>query len=351
LDRLLRALAHKQLGQEPEAEKWCNLTLAGMAKNGVDEGLWQLTAETLAGWLARQPQPDSADVRIGRAKLYLARQQPDQALAEATKAVELQPDTFAAREIRVEIYLGMKKWAEALADCARAVELKPDDRNLLALRGNLNARCGKWAAAADDFRKLAERDASDPRTPWLPWYRQALAHLAGSNPKEYRKVCVRLLERFKDTEDWETTCFTAWACVLGPDAVADFAPVLRLAEKALAKEPRNAYSHLAVGAVQYRMGRLADALPHFQAAEAADNSQGLTSPAYGYCFRAMAHHRLGHQEEARKWLDKAVAQVEQELREDAQDARPEQWIRKATLQLLRAEAEAVLRGAAPKPEK
>ena len=65
----------------------------------------------------------------------------------------------------------------------------------------------------------------------------------------------------------------------------------------------------------------------------------------------MAEHRLGHKEEAHQWLDKAVAQTDKELRDEAQTGGPDGWVRKATLQVLRPEAEALIRGSAAGPEK
>jgi hypothetical protein len=99
------------------------------------------------------------------------------------------------------------------------------------------------------------------------------------------------------------------------------------------------------------MGRIEESLKHFDAAAAAANPQTRTSPAYWDYFRAMAHHRLGHGEAAREWLQRATAQTDKELRDDAQTTGREHWVRKATLQLLRAEAEAVLRGVATRPGK
>ncbi len=342
-DRLLLTLVHGELGHADAAAKGANEACAWLEKNEADERLCQLAAESLTAWLAHEPQPDSAEVRVGRARLYLVRNQPDRALAEAARAVELRPADPAVRRTRADVYLTLKKWPEALADCTKAVELKPGDNDLRALRGNLNARCGKWALAADDFGKLAERNVFDSGRPWQPWYRQALAHLAAGNTQAYRQACEHMLRRFKDTEDWEAAFFTVWTCGLGPDAVTDYTPALGLAEKALAREPRRPQSHQALGAILYRMGRPEESLRHFHAAEEADNSRGLTSRAYWYDFLALAHHRLGSPDEARKWLEKAVARSAEELRDDARNAAPDLWVRECTLRLLRAEAEAMVR--------
>ena len=189
-------------------------------------------AELLSDWLTREPQPDHAGARIDRARAYLALKQPDKAVAEATRAVELQPESFAAREARGDIYLGLKKWVEALEDYSKIVELQPGDLRVLILHADLSARCEKWADAADDFAKLMRMDAADSPPAWYLLYRRALALLASGQQAEYRKMCAETVDRFPTTADVQTAFFTAWTAALRPDAVPDFASVLRLAEKA-----------------------------------------------------------------------------------------------------------------------
>jgi tetratricopeptide (TPR) repeat protein len=237
-----------------------------------------------------------------------------------------------------------------LAHCTRALELHPGDPELLELRTKLYGCCGRLAEAADDFAQRIAREGPNAEFAWRVWYRYALALLGAGKVGDYRKACADMLERFKDAREWGAACFTAWTCALGRDAVADWAPVLRLAEKARAGAPADPQSHLAVGAVLYRMGRLEEAIPHFRATVAADHSQNATS-AYVSFFLTMAHQRLGHKDEARQWLDRAVAQTEKELGDTAPNNKPDLWYRQAAWQLLRAEAEAVIRGAATKAEK
>jgi WD40 repeat protein/serine/threonine protein kinase/tetratricopeptide (TPR) repeat protein len=315
--------------------------------NGWDQLLLTLVHEQLG----EHYEPTSAEAWIGRAEAYVELGEPDKAVADLAKALELQPEDLTVRQAHMELCLRLKKWDVALADCIKAVELKPDDPALLKLRADLYACCGKWAPAADDFAKLTDMDPSIYPRPWLPWYRHALALLAAGKTEEYRKACARMLDHFKDTEDAETAFFTAWTCSLGPDALPDFAPALHLAEKALAQGDQTARAHQAVGAIHYRAAHWEECVKHFHAAETAAKPQELTSSAYWHYFLAMAEHRLGHKEEARQWLDKAVAQTEKELRDESQTGGPDHWMRKATLQVLRAEAEALLRGGAAGPAK
>jgi hypothetical protein len=69
----------------------------------------------------------------------------------------------------------------------------------------------------------------------------------------------------------------------------------------------------------------------------------MSSPVYTWFFLAMAHHRLGHREEAKKWLDKAVAWTEKTIREADRGTTSLPRNRRLTLKLLREEAEAMMK--------
>ena len=57
----------------------------------------------------------------------------------------------------------------------------------------------------------------------------------------------------------------------------------------------------------------------------------------------MTHQRLGHRDEAKKWLDKAVARTEKTFRQCDQGVEFIHSDRRLTLKLLRDEAEALLK--------
>ena len=91
------------------------------------------------------------------------------------------------------------------------------------------------------------------------------------------------------------------------------------------------------GAVLFRAGRFNDALEHLnKAAKLQDYKR--SSPAYGWYFLAMTHHKLGHQAEAKQWFDKAVECTDNVLDENS----AVRWNRRLTLELLRSEAEDLL---------
>jgi tetratricopeptide (TPR) repeat protein len=103
-----------------------------------------------------------------------------------------------------------------------------------------------------------------------------------------------------------------------------------------------------LGSVLYWAGRFEGALQRLNEAgtvyKPADEARSAI--AYNWFFLALVHHRLGHAEEAKLWLGKAVQAMEAALPGKQQDAAamaPLPWNRKLTLQLLRREAERSLR--------
>jgi tetratricopeptide (TPR) repeat protein len=105
-----------------------------------------------------------------------------------------------------------------------------------------------------------------------------------------------------------------------------------------------------LGAALYRAGRFLEAVQQLREAQTvykpADEER--QSIAYNWLFLAMAHQRLGHAEEAKSWLAKAIELIDRTMRSAAKEqpdvppasaSAPLPWNRKLTLQLLRAEAE------------
>jgi tetratricopeptide (TPR) repeat protein len=141
----------------------------------------------------------------------------------------------------------------------------------------------------------------------------------------------------------------ARACTLSPDAVADGALPGRLAEKELQGAAKQFWSLTEQGALACRAGRYQEAVGHFEQSLKADATPGRA--VVNWVWLALANQRLGKTEEARRWLSKAQAWLDQYR--DGIPARAEQelglhlhnWLE---AHVLRREAEALIRPADPR---
>jgi tetratricopeptide (TPR) repeat protein len=266
------------------------------------------------------------------------------------------------------------RWDEVVADASRAIALRPEQDQFWKLdglwrqRGNAHAELGRWQQAAADLMRAIEQDRDKPD----PQVDLALVHLASGDIDGYRKACTRLLKDFGQRKVPDTADAVAWTCILAPDAVEDREAVVRCAQWALMKAARKRFDKdkhallQTLGAATYRAGRFQEAIGHLN-----DALKALPEPigprlssdpkAYGgvssgpapggdapdWLFQAMAHHRLGHAEEARKWLDKAVAWIDQrkQLRwEGASSDFLIDWQVRLAYRVLRLEAEGLIAG-------
>jgi tetratricopeptide (TPR) repeat protein len=139
----------------------------------------------------------------------------------------------------------------------------------------------------------------DPRK----WYHHVLLTLLTGDRTCYRVICQALLARFRRNKTALVAADLAWTCSLGPDAVADPARVVALAQEALAQEPGNANYLTILGAALYRAGDFHGAR---QRLDEAAKVHGPEETVWDWLFLAMTYHQLGQPQEARRWLDQAV---------------------------------------------
>jgi tetratricopeptide (TPR) repeat protein len=327
---------------------------------------------------------------MGRAgSHYLESNNWDMAVIAFSKAIELKADEPWYYNERGMAYLVLEKYAEAATDYAKEIELNPNHAPLYARRGYAYLRCGERDKALADIAKALELNPEHERG-WDSWswdmammlcaeldqwktlaarvahwkavetngsnmsslrYLHALASLAADDFAAYRSVCASMLEQFGRTDDAASAHWVAWTCALAPDAVTDWNQPVKLARFALQQKGTESDRHArttALGALLCRAGRFADAIEALQEAngvwEKAAVKPPMSSPVYTWFFLAMAHHRLGHAEEARNWLDKANQFIEKQAKDPVNE--PSQpWNRRMTHRLLRREAETLIHGA------
>jgi hypothetical protein len=151
-------------------------------------------------------------------------------------------------------------------------------------------KLGQWDQAASVYALLAE---SNPDEHWY-WYQSAPLCLQTGKVEEYRRICREMLTRFGNTDKREIAERTAKTCSLAPGAVSDFAPVLKLADRAVPGTERHRYYRwfvLTKGLAEYRGGHDAAAVEWLN--RFAPRAAGAHCDATAFAVLAMAKHRLG----------------------------------------------------------
>jgi hypothetical protein len=118
----------------------------------------------------------------------------------------------------------------------------------------------------------------------------------------YRQACAAMIERFEGIEEPGPANELVGVCILTHDALPDMARLLPLARVAATRHPGNVRM---LGAALYRAGGYGEAV---QSIETAAKVYPLR--ASDWSFLAMAHHRQGHTDEARRCLARAEHWIE-----------------------------------------
>jgi WD40 repeat protein/tetratricopeptide (TPR) repeat protein len=295
--------------------------------------------------------PGRADLEKRRAAALAGAGRWREAAAAWTRAFEAgDPGSDGLRQ-RADAYLHLGERERALADGDALVARLPKDPASWDDRAEILARLGQHDRAAADFASsLALREDG-----WIPpktSYRLALVRLLAGKAAAYRDLCaaVQPLAARNDALDADS----ARVFLLGPD-VPGVSEVLAGAERARAQAILETAQPLLperldwlldwaaedgtflVGALAYRAGpeHDHDALRLLTDAVDLAGDKGHPSAAL---FLALAHHRLGDDREARRWLYRAEEWM-------AADAAP--WDRELEQRLLYREAEAALREKRP----
>jgi WD40 repeat protein/serine/threonine protein kinase/tetratricopeptide (TPR) repeat protein len=230
---------------------------------------------------------------------------------------------------RAKSFIERKQWAAAEAAFDEAMRARPFNLAIVQERGELYAKRALWSEAAAYYATQAKQY---PDVAPLH-YGHVLSLLASGDEAGVRRACSELLDRYGRSSGSLTANDVAWYCVLAPDAVADRAAPVRLAQSAVDGAPAAAkpvYLNT-LGAALYRAGRFQEAVSRL---EEGIRGRGDESLPQDWVFLAMAHRQLGHDAEARGWLDR--------LRAYRPNERPKYDWNELEIRLLRREAEAVI---------
>jgi WD40 repeat protein/tetratricopeptide (TPR) repeat protein len=222
------------------------------------------------------------------------------------------PNDWRLYDRRGRAYLELNQPVQADADYERALAFNPDLSFFYRTLGPANGEAGwamyhaqrrDWGRAAVDFSRAVEL-GSDSLTVWSY---HALLRLHFGDQAGFQRACVNFVSQHKDSWYSGRTSILVGLCSLGPDSVKDLDRLVRLADNAAQETANGRFTLLNMGDILYRSGRLEEAVHCLQ--------EGLPSPnctADDWVMLALAHERLGHHTEAKKWRDKAAAWVEEQ---------------------------------------
>lgn len=221
----------------------------------------------------------------------------------------------------------------------RTIELLGDDQKADAyfIRGMIHAAMGRLDEAKADFANAPQKFSGTFDSSHLC---ALLCLHTAQDQSMYRQVCSDMLAQSSDVDKPDNLNTVAWTCVLTPNAVDDPTVPLRLIETACQSSPGN-YSYIdTFGWALYRAGRHDEAIQRFN-----DVVDGLKTKTYAAsCFGlAMAHQRLGHTAEARRWLARAVDKAQKDR------VQTSNWAYRLELDLFQHEAEALIGPPDPEP--
>src|SRR5262249_21353342 len=130
------------------------------------------------------------------------------------------------------------------------------------------ARHSQFAEAAAEFTRALD---FYPENHWH-WYRSICLQAHLQNRDSYRAQCNRMLELFGDSDNPNILERTAKACMLWPESSSEDTRLTLLTDRAIAREPKNAWFLIARGIAEYRAGRFDAAIEWLNKSRQASNN-------------------------------------------------------------------------------
>jgi tetratricopeptide (TPR) repeat protein len=290
-----------------------------------------------------------ANVRFARGDLPGAEATHGQALAmRRTLLGETHPAVAASFYSLGRVAESRGDLAEAEARLRESLRLRQglageaDPQAVACVRAlaQLSARRGRWQEAAGSLLKVVELQ---PGEHWN-WFQLAPLLVKRGNLEGYQQIRRQMLARFGGATDPVIAERIAKASLLQAATADDLQAAAKLAATALAagtNHPFLPYFEFAHGLADYRRERLADAAKWLQQSRAHGGAAPhLEAPA---CFvLAMAQHRQGQAQEARRTLQEGTAVLQSAWpRRDTGDLGPD-WQDRLIVELFLDEAKACL---------
>jgi serine/threonine protein kinase/tetratricopeptide (TPR) repeat protein len=272
---------------------------------------------------------DRPECWLERGRCHALLQQWDQAAADFANALDLLPDdanlfspaSLACREIAA--------WKPAFR---KTVELRPQVAALWLGRARYHLLRSQWSLAVAAFdHVIAQRPMGSD------WYEYAAVQVLAGDLDGYRKTCQKMMADEEKHTEASGYCL-ARSCCLTDSSGAGAGKVVQWAQRWAGNPGVGWHLHLR-GAAAYRAKQFAAAVTYL---EASNKTQWIHGHFLNWYYLAMAHHQLGHDEQARMWLDRANRYMDElaaTFPGEAVDLYEDDWLEAP---LLRQEAERTL---------
>ncbi len=285
--------------------------------------------------------PQNLASLFGRGYLYSKANEWEKSLADLNAYIAIRDDNRAAWQNRAVAHSKLKMYEHAADDYTRAIELAPDNWGNYKWRGSARAKLKDWASAAADFQKAIQLGPQEAlRDVQVLYYWLAILSLNNQDPEQFAKTCADLMERFGKTDDLEIANSVVWTCSLASHvAKLDVGTARARIEESVKEKPSHPLLNT-LGAAHYRA-------QDYQAAIETLNQgieiQGKGGSPLDWLFLAMAHARLGDQEDAKTWLEKADAYLSGEAPvEELTRFEDLDWPQKLVVRQIHSEAKQIV---------
>jgi tetratricopeptide (TPR) repeat protein len=175
--------------------------------------------------------------------------------------------------------------------------------------------------------------------------------LAAGDRAGYCKACATLIQA-SAAKDGPRPADVARLCILAPQAVTDLEPLRKQAARRAAEKRAGSPDLCILGGLLLRANRAEEAVKRLKKAV---KERGDGGAVHEELLLALAYQRLGKNDEARHWLTRATAWLDgpQQAVQAAADLRGRGlgWQAWLELEILRREAERLLKGHRKQPQK
>ncbi len=238
-----------------------------------------------------------------------------------------------------------RHWSAALWHLDRLMQKEPDNWLHYAQRGRVRAELNQWTEARTDFAEVVRRAPQESEA----WCLYAVLRLHEGDKSGYRRACAELWKQCQPAAPAKVqrAYLTAWTGVLAAACGIKGEQLVELANQSVERAPDDPDYLCTLGAALFRAGDLASANRRLNEALAL---RGNRPSPREWLWLSLVYSRRESPKEARQWLDKATAFLTAPAADHtAADAASLPWVQRLQLELLRREAERLMKSQKTEP--